>query len=117
MTGDRLDTKPRKLRVIACGMLAREVLAVKQQLGLDHLDLKCLPAEFHFHPDRIPAAMDAAIAEGRFGGLLNFLRRRIHHCGRVWSAGQLIERITGQALSSEPFMNHLRAKLLPIFAL
>jgi carboxypeptidase Taq len=63
------------------------------------------------------ADMDAAIAEGRFGGLLNFLRRRIHHCGRVWSAGQLIERITGQALSSEPFMNHLRAKLLPIFAL
>ncbi|MGI6855770.1 DUF1638 domain-containing protein [Mesorhizobium sp. 1B3] len=68
MTGDRLDTKPRKLRVIACGMLAREVLAVKQQLGLDHLDLKCLPAEFHFHPDRIPAAMDAAIAEARAEG-------------------------------------------------
>lgn len=68
MTGDRLNTKPRKLRVIACGMLAREVLAIKQQLGLDHLDLKCLPAEFHFHPDRIPAAMDAAIAEARAEG-------------------------------------------------
>ena len=44
-----------RLLVIACGMIAREVLAVKEQLGLDHLDLICLPAEFHFHPDRIRA--------------------------------------------------------------
>ena len=43
-----------KLLVIACGMIAREVLAVKEQLGLDHLDLTCLPAEFHYYPDRIP---------------------------------------------------------------
>jgi hypothetical protein len=68
MTGNRLSTKPPKLRVIACGMLAREVLAVKEQLRLDHLDLKCLPAEFHFHPDRIPAGMEAAIVEARAEG-------------------------------------------------
>ena len=43
-----------RVLVIACGMLAREVLAVRQQAGLDHLDLTCLPAEFHFRPDRIP---------------------------------------------------------------
>ena len=35
-----------RVLVIACGMLAREVLAVKAQLKLDHLDLTCLPAEF-----------------------------------------------------------------------
>ncbi|HWK64495.1 MAG TPA: DUF1638 domain-containing protein [Rhizobiaceae bacterium] len=68
MPRDRIHDRPRKLRVIACGMLAREVLAVKSQLGLDHLDLKCLPAEFHFHPDRIPAAMAAAILEARAEG-------------------------------------------------
>ncbi len=33
-----------KVLVIACGMLAREILAVKQQLKLDHLELTCLPA-------------------------------------------------------------------------
>jgi hypothetical protein len=49
-------------------MIAREVLAVKERSGLDHLDLKCLPAEFHFHPDRIPAAMEAAILEARAEG-------------------------------------------------
>ncbi|MFN3549634.1 MAG: DUF1638 domain-containing protein [Mesorhizobium sp.] len=54
--------------VIACGMIAREVLAVKEQLGLDHIELTCLPAEFHFHPDRIAPAMDAAIAKAKADG-------------------------------------------------
>ncbi|HEY4191145.1 MAG TPA: DUF1638 domain-containing protein [Mesorhizobium sp.] len=57
-----------RLLVIACGMLAREILAVKQQLKLDHLDLTCLPADFHFYPDRIAPAMDKAITEARAGG-------------------------------------------------
>lgn len=68
MPGKQLKEESKKLRIIACGMLAREVLAVKEQLQLHHLDLKCLPAEFHFHPDRIPAAMEAAIAEARAEG-------------------------------------------------
>jgi hypothetical protein len=57
-----------KLLVIACGMIAREVLAVKERLGLDHLDLTCLPAEFHYYPDKIPPAMDRAIQEARAQG-------------------------------------------------
>ena len=59
---------PQKVLVIACGMLAREVLAVKERLGLAHLDLTCLPAELHFHPDRIPAAIDRAIEKARADG-------------------------------------------------
>ena len=59
---------PQKVLVIACGMLAREVLAVKERLGLAHLDLTCLPADLHFHPDRIPAAIDAAIGKARAQG-------------------------------------------------
>ncbi len=54
--------------VIACGMLAREILAVKQQLALDHVELTCLPAEYHYYPDRIPAAMDAAITRAKAEG-------------------------------------------------
>jgi hypothetical protein len=57
-----------KVLVIACGMIAREVLAVKERLGLDHLELTCLPADFHFHPDRIAPAMDAAIARAKAEG-------------------------------------------------
>ena len=57
-----------KVRVIACGMLAREILAVKKAYRLDHIELTCLPAEYHFYPDRIAPAMDKAIAEARAAG-------------------------------------------------
>ena len=36
----------RKILVIACGALAREALALK----LDHIDVACLPAQLHNHP-------------------------------------------------------------------
>jgi hypothetical protein len=57
-----------RVLVIACGMIAREVLAVKEQYGVAHIDLTCLPAEFHYYPDRIPPAMDKAIAEAKAKG-------------------------------------------------
>jgi hypothetical protein len=60
-----------KLLVIACGMIAREVLAAKDMLGLDHLELTCLPADHHFHPDRIAPAMDAAIEKAKAQGYRN----------------------------------------------
>src|SRR5690606_33341947 len=53
---------------IACGMLAREILAINAQLGLDHIDLKCLPAEYHHFPQRIAPAMDRAIRQARAEG-------------------------------------------------
>ena len=58
---------PDRLLVIACGMIAREVLTVKELNGLDNLELTCLPAELHYYPDRISPAMDAAIVEAEAG--------------------------------------------------
>jgi Protein of unknown function (DUF1638) len=51
----------RRILVIACGALAREVLALK----LDHIDVVCLPAQLHNHPSRIPEAMRAKIRANR----------------------------------------------------
>ncbi len=51
----------RKILVIACGALAREVLA----LELEHIDVACLPAQLHNHPGRIPDAMRAKIRANR----------------------------------------------------
>jgi hypothetical protein len=51
----------RKVLVIACGALAREVLA----LNLDAIDLACLPASLHNRPERIPEAMRAKIRANR----------------------------------------------------
>jgi Protein of unknown function (DUF1638) len=56
---------PDRMLVIACGALAREILAVKEANGLDHLDLTCLPAGLHNAPKLIPDAVRAAISEGR----------------------------------------------------
>ncbi len=66
--GEAVLPPSEKLLVIACGMIAREILAVKEQLALEHLELTCLPAEYHYYPDRIPPAMDAAIVKAKAEG-------------------------------------------------
>jgi hypothetical protein len=58
-----------RLRVIACGAIAREVLAIKQANGLDHLELECLPAIWHVYPEKIAPAMRQKIAEARAEGI------------------------------------------------
>ena len=50
-----------RVLLLACGALAHEVLAIKRAGGWDHLDLHCLPANLHLWPDRIPAAVEAAV--------------------------------------------------------
>lgn len=52
-----------RILLIACGALAREILDIKKLGGWDHVDLTCLPAILHNHPDRITAAVEAAIAK------------------------------------------------------
>ncbi|MGR3433632.1 MAG: DUF1638 domain-containing protein [Shimia sp.] len=51
--------------ILACGALAREILAIKAANGLDHLTLHCLPAILHNHPDRITARIREAVAAHR----------------------------------------------------
>ncbi len=60
--------KPEKLLVIACGMIAREILDIKAQLKLDHLHLTCLPAGHHFEPQKIAPDMERAIEKARAAG-------------------------------------------------
>ena len=48
--------------MLACGALARELLAIRDANGWDHLDLHCLPAELHLRPEKIPDAVSAAVA-------------------------------------------------------
>jgi len=62
------DQPREKVRVIACGMIAREVLAVNAQLGHEHIDLKCIDANYHHYPERIAPAVERAIAAARAEG-------------------------------------------------
>ncbi len=51
--------------LLACGALAREILALKAANGWTHMDLHCLPADLHLWPERIPDAVEAAVTRYR----------------------------------------------------
>ncbi|WP_272006340.1 DUF1638 domain-containing protein [Roseovarius sp. ZX-A-9] len=52
-----------RILLIACGALAREILALIRLNGWDHMTLTCLPAKLHLYPDRITEAVEATVLE------------------------------------------------------
>ena len=54
-----------RVLLIACGALACEIIAVNEANGLDHLDLQCLPAIYHNHPERIVPAIRELVGKHR----------------------------------------------------
>ncbi len=52
-----------RLLILACGAIAREVLAVIGMNGWQHVDVRCLPAKLHSTPDRIAGAVDRKLEE------------------------------------------------------
>jgi hypothetical protein len=107
------------IALIACGALAREVLALRQRHGWD-ADVLGVPSLLHNHPDRIPAAVLARIREARLkysqvivvygdcgtGGRLDELLaaegvRRVAgpHCFEMYAGGQF-ESIIAEELGT-----------------
>ena len=68
MLNTRSDMGADPVKVIGCGMIAREILDICRLNGLDHISLTCLPADYHHHPDKIAPAVDRAIARARDEG-------------------------------------------------
>lgn len=54
-----------RVLLLACGALAHEILALKSANGWDHLDLQCLPAILHNHPERITPLIETTVARHR----------------------------------------------------
>ena len=67
LTAQGLDIERRtgSVLLIACGALAREILDLKRVNGWDHLDLTCLPAIYHLHPERIVEEVRNAVVKHR----------------------------------------------------
>ncbi|HPE62301.1 MAG: DUF1638 domain-containing protein [Thiothrix sp.] len=103
--------------VIACGALAREILALRERNGWSHLKLTCLPAELHNRPERIPqqvreliqrhrphfAAIFVAYADCGTGGLLDRVleeegveRLPGAHCYQFFAGQQDFDRLAEQ---------------------
>ncbi len=51
--------------VLACGALAREILAIIDANNMDHVTLQCLPAIYHNHPEHIVPAVEEAVSKAR----------------------------------------------------
>ena len=51
--------------IIACGALAHEITALRRANGWDQLDVRCLPADLHNRPEKIPGAVRALIQASR----------------------------------------------------
>ena len=51
--------------VVACGALAREIVALRAANGWSHLDVRCLPADLHNTPRRITGAVRDTIRANR----------------------------------------------------
>src|SRR5262245_35203266 len=51
--------------LIACGALAREVLAIVEVNGWHNIAITCLPARYHNTPAKIPEAVRAKIRDNR----------------------------------------------------
>jgi hypothetical protein len=51
--------------VVACGAIAREVLAVCRLNGWEHVAVRCLPAKLHNTPQKIAGAVDAKLEEAK----------------------------------------------------
>jgi carboxypeptidase Taq len=57
------------------------------------------------------------IRQGNFAPLLNWLRQNVHCYGRKYFPAELVQRVTGGPIQSEPLMGYLRAKFGAIYGL
>ncbi len=93
------DKATKKVKVIACGAIAREIVDICDQHGLSHIDLTCLPAIWHIHPSKIAPGLREKIANAREEGYEKILIGYAE-CGTQGEVDKIcaeegIERIAG----------------------
>ena len=83
-----LSEAPPRILLIACGALAREILAVIEINGLTGIALECLPATLHNRPERIPEAVREKVRAARARGVAS-----IHVVYADCGTGGLLDRV------------------------
>ena len=76
--------------ILACGAIAREVLAVIRLNGWTHVDVRCLPAKLHSTPERIAGAVDAKLTE--IAGRYEHVFVAYADCGTAGALDVVLER-------------------------
>ena len=75
--------------VIACGALAREIVALKRLYGWEHMDLQCIDARLHNRPALIPDRLRAKVREN--SGKYDRLFVAYADCGTGGAIDQVLE--------------------------
>jgi carboxypeptidase Taq len=61
--------------------------------------------------------LDEAFARGDFGGLLGWLREKVHRQGQRYRAADLVERVTGSRPDHRPLIDSLRRKYAELYGI
>lgn len=72
-------------------------------------------AQFHEVLDRAVGGVSQLVAAGEYAPILQWLREHIHQYGRVKTAGDLVQDITGGPLNAQPFVTYLNDKYGEIY--
>jgi carboxypeptidase Taq len=57
------------------------------------------------------------IRQGKFEGLLGWLREKVHMHGRKFEPQELVQRVTGSKITPEPYLRYLKTKFSQIYHL
>ena len=74
-------------------------------------------SQFYKAALRARPEITSEIEAGEFGTLHDWLGENIYHHGRKFTASELIERVTGGALTIEPYIRYLRTKYGELYTL
>ena len=74
-------------------------------------------AQLFHQADADLGGLDQQFSKGEFGPLRGWLKEKVHQEGRRYAAADLVERVCGQPLSSDPLMTYLTDKLGPLYGL
>lgn len=72
-------------------------------------------AQFYAAAEEQLGDLQSLFAKGEFQPLLEWLRTHVHQHGQRFSAGQLVEVVTGKTLSNKPLMQQLNARFRPLY--
>jgi carboxypeptidase Taq len=75
-----------------------------------------LAAQFYDSALQARPEIAAEVEAGEFGALRTWLTENIYRHGRKFTTAELVQRVTGGPLRTEPYVNYLRTKYGELYA-
>ena len=97
-----------RVLVVACGAIAREVLAVIDLNGWTHVTLQCLPGKLHNTPREIAGKVDEKLAAAEASGLFDAMFVAYGDCGTAGALDDVVRRARRRTASRGPLLRVLR---------